>query len=249
MMADPSFLRDYKGAVALNNIGIVLLEQGAYRQALDTLKDAVFVMKVIFRPRDNSAPLASNVEVKLKRASERIASPHCEESSINTITEILSNMGSFRSINTVMLKQGAPYVFPIRIEECTDQEYDLDIDSANILHNFAIAHLCCSRTAKTLASAELFRQSASRLSGFAYNLISNVLNNKRQADMDELILRETRIFLSALVALNTLVHALMEMGNYAEAEKTYKRLMELGLAVAEVEEPEMRSFVVGAAAA
>jgi len=235
----------YKGAIALNNIGIVLLERSAYRQALDTLKDAVFVMKVIFRPDNNVAP---NIQAKLQRASERVASPEVEECSSRTVTETLSNVGSFSSISTVMLKQGAPYVFPIRIEE-NDDDYDLDIDSANILHNFAIAHLCCSRIAKTLASAELLRQSASRLSGFAYNLLSNVLSNKRQADMDELVLRETRIFLSALVALNTLVQALMEMGNYVEAEKTYKRLMELGLAVAAVEEPEMRRFVMGAAAA
>lgn len=41
---------DYRGAIALNNIGVSLLEKGCYRDALDTLQDSIQVMKDLFRP-------------------------------------------------------------------------------------------------------------------------------------------------------------------------------------------------------
>lgn len=70
----------YGASIALNNIGVSLLEHRAYGQAIHTFKDAIHVMKLLLRtePHDqlySTASTANSLQEKLDRASQRIAHP------------------------------------------------------------------------------------------------------------------------------------------------------------------------------
>lgn len=76
----------YRGVVYLNNIGCVLLEQGAYQQAMDTMRDAIFVMKTTVchktdknkNPAVNDVPVDPtdvNLEHRMQQAAQRMAFP------------------------------------------------------------------------------------------------------------------------------------------------------------------------------
>jgi len=61
--------REYRGAIALSNVGVYLLEQHCYAQAFQTLKDAARIMRVITRAcaveaavRDRSGILTREID-------------------------------------------------------------------------------------------------------------------------------------------------------------------------------------------
>lgn len=95
--------REYRAAIALNNVGVSLLEQHCYAQAFQTLKDAARIIRVITRacaveaavrdqPRnlnraidcsiltipaaDEMSPQSQPLEIVLHRAAQRMAQPN-----------------------------------------------------------------------------------------------------------------------------------------------------------------------------
>jgi hypothetical protein len=256
-MADQSLIRDQRAAIALNNMGVSLLEQRAYRQGMETLKDAIFVMKRVFRPQSRNPSLAANsdstssTDIKIHRAVQRMANPQPIPSVMN-IDLISHGVASSHSspLGSILREScsSSTFTIPIRIE-ATDidcpEDRDSDLESAIMLHNFGLAHICMAKLAK--APMKL-REGACKLFNMAYSIVSNknALSGLSESEMREL--SETRLLL-ALAVLNNVVRVLTEMGKHTEADQSFRRLVRLGTAFNELDYPDPLGGLIAAAAA
>lgn len=137
----------YRSAVALNNIGVELLEKGScYTQALDTFVDATIAMKAALRSFESeSADTVPDVRRMVEQANKRRSRP--------------MPMGpSYRMLNLAdehssILRDGSllDVIFPIRIDDvsgdlrCPSCQHDPDVQGAIVLHNYGLANLCIAR--------------------------------------------------------------------------------------------------------
>ena len=121
---DYTLVKDYRAAVALNNLGIAMLQRRAYRESLSTFKDAMKAMHSIFQsealdflasPSSKDGKTTDNsvdVDRKLQRAMRRLrqieatdyeSSVLCPNLRVDVVTyeEVLE-----RSLFGSILKQG-----------------------------------------------------------------------------------------------------------------------------------------------
>jgi tetratricopeptide (TPR) repeat protein len=258
-MAEQSLIREHRAAIALNNMGVSLLEQRAYRQGMETLKDAIFVMKHVFRPQSRNAGLGATsystgrTDVKINRAVQRMTNPQPVPSTV--IIDVISHgvASSQSSPLGSILRASSSFAVPIRIE-ATDldcpEDRDPELESAIMLYNFGLAHLCMAKLAK---SPNELREGALKLFNMAYSIISNkIISNKntlsRLSASELQIISETRLLL-AFAVLNNVARVLTEMGNHTEANTSYRRLARLGTAINELDYPGSLGCQIAAAAA
>jgi hypothetical protein len=255
-MADQSLIRDQRAAIALNNMGVSLLEQRAYRQGMETLKDAIFVMKRVFRPQSRNSSLGatsdatSSTDIKIHHAVQRMANP--QPVPFTMITDVISHgvASSHSSPLGSILRESSSssFTIPIRIE-ATDidcpEDRDPDLESAIMIYNFGLAHLCMAKLAK---SPMKLREGALKLFNMAYSIISNknTLSGLSESEMRRF--SETRLLL-AIAVLNNVVRVLTVMGKHTEANNSYQRLVRLGTAINELEYPGPIGGLIAAAAA
>jgi hypothetical protein len=255
-MADQSLIRDQRAAIALNNMGVSLLERRAYRQGMETLKDAIFVMKRVFRPQSRNSTLGAtsdstcSTDIKIHRAVQRMANPQPVPSAM--IIDVLSHgvASSHSSPLGSILRESysSSFTIPIRIE-ATDiespEDIDPDLESAIMLYNFGLAHICMAKLAK---SPMKLREGALKLFNMAYSIISNKNSLSGLSESEMRRLSETRLLL-ALAVLNNVVRVLTEMGKHTEADHSYRRLVRLGTAFNELDYPNPPGGLIAAAAA
>lgn len=229
-------LDSYRCAVALNNMGVALLERCAYRQALDTLKDAVVLMRGVFDStplsRRNQRDRARHCTVLLEKAYHRTAHP--QPAPGHSMVEILSPSGTLAAISSLLHRHGPallPPCFPIKIENFDQEARNADLDSAMVLHNFATAHLCLSRFAPTALRAIFLRKAALRLAKLSHQALSNVIVVYHERFLDESVLGEANLVLIAGSVLNTIVRIQLESGQLDGAEEAYRKLRLLGSVV------------------
>lgn len=150
---------EYRGAIALNNIGVDLLERKAYQQGLVTLTDATKVIKQALSmasPGDPTAYRKLDIDGMIERANRRRSRPSPME-----------RQASYRMLNLAdnhshLLEQDDPKknndgelletIYPIRIEDSSPDllcpgnfMHDSDAQSSMILHNLALSYLCVGR--------------------------------------------------------------------------------------------------------
>jgi hypothetical protein len=246
----------YRAAVALNNTGVALLERGAYRQAMATLKDSLLVMKRTLRFSKFASPdcmkhALMDVETRVQKAVKRLANP--QPFSPMLPISVVSHDGSLQySVmkSGLMKNNGAFCAIPVRIEPAdlrNDAEpQDTDLESAIILYNFALAHICMSKYSNSSEDIEQFREGSLKLLQMACTIASHqddIFDDDvmdEECEEDDMIC-EVRLLLSA-AALKNVVQVLFDMGRVHEADVTHHRLLELGLALEEMED---LSFLVG----
>jgi hypothetical protein len=254
-MAEQSLIRDHRAAIALNNMGVSLLEQRAYRQGMETLKDAIFVMKRVFRPQSRNSTLGATLDstrgtdVKIHRAVQRMANPQPVPSAV--IVDVISHGASSHSspLGSILRESSSSsFTVPIRIE-ATDLDFpedrDPDLESSIMLYNFGLAHLCMAKLAKTPMK---LREGALKLFNMAYSIVSNKNALSRFSDDEMRRVSETRLLL-ALAVLNNVVKVLTEMGKHTEANNSFQRLVRLGTAINELDYPGPLGGLIAAAAA
>ena len=255
-MADQSLIRDQRAAIALNNMGVSLLEQRAYRQGMETLKDAIFVMKRVFRPQSRTSSLGAtsdstiSTDIQIHRAVQRMANP--QPVPFAMITNVISHgvASSHSSPLGSILRESSSssFTIPIPIEatgiDCPEDR-DPDLESAIMIFNFGLAHLCMAKLAK---SPMKLREGAHKLFNMAYSIISNknTLSGLSESEMRRF--SETRL-LFAIAVLNSIVKVLTVMGKHTEANNSYQRLVRLGTAINELESPGPLGGLIAAAAA
>lgn len=156
-------LRMYKTAVALNNVGVSLLERHRYSCAMQTFKDALDFIRAtldeeICSRYSSALDMETRISNCLRVASRRLTDSFQETQNITyyniapTVT-VLSGDQSFSSAfdfaqNLFKSATGDANVFAIRIDDSQSQDANdaIDLESASILHNFATACLCHVRS-------------------------------------------------------------------------------------------------------
>jgi hypothetical protein len=250
-MAEQSLIRDHRASIALNNMGVSLLERRAYRQGVETLKDAIFVMMRVLRPSSRSQGTTSDsttndTEAKVHRAAKRLASPHAVPSALCIDAVSHGGKSSRHSSQDYVLSEASsssPFTIPIRIE-VDDLDYpeerDPVLESAIMLYNFGLAHLCMAKPAK---SPIKLQEAALKHVKLAY---AAVLSRLRVCEMHSI--SKARLLL-AVLALENVVKVLIEMGKHSEANASYQVLVRLGRAIAEYQGRDPLETQVAAAAA
>lgn len=151
--------REHRGAIAVNNLGVALLEAGRVDSAIASLQDAVKLLKV---GRDlsisvgPSSPLS--LEVTMKRAAQRFAlgDPASVESlPCASILAVSDNVDAAEMTAALQrpLPSHACSLFPIRLEPdsnefCYESEEAILLSCTLILHNLGLALLLKSLTSK-----------------------------------------------------------------------------------------------------
>ena len=207
---------NYRGAVCLNNIGVSLLEQHAYRQAMTTFTDAITVMKLVFRTESSCPSL--KVESKLQRAAQCLATPQsiCAPS-IAVISQDDAD---------ILIKSPFPYepssttVFPIRIRssEIECESGNVDIESAIMLFNFSLAHYCLAK----LESNALCRKLKLQNSSLKLFRVSQSILAKRCAMTND-PLQQSRLLRLASMVMNVMIQILNEQGRTTDATIAWER--------------------------
>jgi hypothetical protein len=231
MVVETSLVQDCRVALALNNIGVQLLERGAFRQSLDTMQDAVFMMNSHLRYTAGAQGRARTtsdssgaVQSRLSKAIKRLASAQPLQPAVKVNT--LSFGGTLPS-SCIFPFEDQTMQFPLPIEIDTVNcgcIKDLDLVSGIVLLNFGVAHFCAS---KVMKPSEKLRESALKLFNMAYSIISfrNTISQMEQSDVHQI--SESR-FLLAIIILNHTVEVLTEMGYHSEAQKSQEKLVRLG---------------------
>jgi hypothetical protein len=189
----------YHAAVYLNNVGCVLIERGAYHEALDSVRDAVQVMKAAVTPHSTDCATL-DVHSLTTKAAQRMASLSAEEPLFNemasnarssiAVTKVdLSDFGhlEIEDMITINLEEEM-VVCPVRIdaEERLDEcpsDAQRDVDSAIMLHNLGLVNAYLARqyaACPDAQAASLYHQlneAALQMLRFADSMLSQQLEN------------------------------------------------------------------------
>jgi hypothetical protein len=169
------YLIDYRAACSLNNMGITLMEDSYFDQAVATLQDAVFVLKYFLQEQDSirltedspnprSAHRGTNIAAKLDRACERIARRPTKASIDEGARDVI--VWRYTTSNSAFPRELFASHTLIYIDDSDDvtsiRERDLKLEAAMILYNFALAEhfhstsyslTHCDRSVKLFSSA------------------------------------------------------------------------------------------------
>ena len=129
--------REHLGSIALNNVGVSLLKRGCYLQALETMQDAIFVMRFVCRPNSSNANNGDPcVEAKIKQAR------YCMNHPIQTLSTPLDARNLAQKYSRVLYKEELHFmeqedvIYPICIDNVSYKASvptgfgDIDFESA-----------------------------------------------------------------------------------------------------------------------
>jgi hypothetical protein len=247
-MGEQCLIRDHRAAIALNNIGVSLLERKAYRQGMETLSDAIFVMQRVLRSpsissqgSDRTPNSTSYAEAKVHRASKRMANPQPIPSAMSI--DVVSHCATFshRSYSVSLLHGGSSS--PLRIEAAdlvSPVDRDNDLESSIVLYNFGLAHLCMAKFATTPITLQ---EGALKLFNMVYSILA-----KLPVKDDGHEIREDVVLLAA-ATLDNIVVLLTQMGKYSEANESDQELVRLRRVIREFQGRNHLEAQITAAAA
>jgi len=259
---EQQFVQEYRGAIALNNVGVTLLERGCYKQAMDTLQDAIHVMKEVFRP-NAPAPLFQqqqqqkvDVNSPLQNAHRRLADPQqtpfpsAAAAQALHLEAINFDMGLTPVLNYLHETPSTTSFLPVRIDlpvdfsspaACTfspassmnNNRRDPDLESSIILYNFGVANLLISKVAATSpSSCDKLRSNALSI----LQLASGVLS-KRSGTCDDGV-EEANLLQMGLLVFHATIQVLVEGGDDFEASVVCERYDRIRNAVVALQDAE-----------
>jgi hypothetical protein len=249
-MNEQRLIRDHRAAIALNNMGVSLLERRAYREGMKTLKDAIFIMKRVLRPLPISSQEFSktpnsttDADAKVERASKRMANLHPILSAVSI--DVVSRCATFshRSVLSGSVLHGSsssPPRYPLRIEATDfvplgEEDRNSDLESSIMLYNFGLAHLCMAKLAKTPIKLQ---EGALTLFNMAYSVLAPLCDQEGHGTREDMVLL-------AAIALDNIVALLTQMGLHSEANE----LARLGSAIHEFQGSNLEDQITAAAVA
>ena len=211
---------NYRGAIALNNFAVALLHRHSYRQAIDTLKDAVAIMCSVLR--DDRQINAIQVNEKLANASYRLAHSNVSECDAIKI-QVVTQHGISRKEYEGMASTKNCYA--VRIEDFAPDLRDADLESSILLHNFALAHYCLARTENGSQRVRL-GEGALKLSMSAYRVVNGLTFDRRSPRS---AVEQSSVCFFTVLIVSTYAHILSDMGKNNEAKETDEKLATLRL--------------------
>jgi hypothetical protein len=191
----------YKAVVALNNAGVGLLQRRRFTEGAETLKDALRLMRTFFHASECSDGQEVDVNEALQAAYRRtsaIREEYEERSDINIcIAAITDNEHPYEVFHR--LERSTGVIFCIQIDPvdsfCGDDMERLEIESAVILYNYGIAHLCACPTPSTPESRSEYTQRAYQLISLAESIVKVHL----QDDCDQVDTPTNALLVSMLI--------------------------------------------------
>lgn len=245
----------YRHAIILNNLGVHLLVQGAARQALETLRDAVDVFRgscdASMNTRDNLTlqHLLLLVQQKIQRASDNTMSPlrtgnrvsvellNWEDVSVSASRSLAAASNAFGNECWVAFSMSTSIAVTQR---------DREFDSVLMMYNYALAHLAYINE----ANATQVKGSALSLFRMAFSILFRKVEEGAEGDLWEYVSIDSATGLTIAV-LSNLAHIFLSEGRSDEASACSEKLEEIFENLAAVEEIHaacMYSTVAAAAA-
>lgn len=220
--------RSYIAAIALNNMGVSLMERKCHAQATETFRSAVSIMRAVSsvfhdEPTDSSRPLHTSEELdRMLRQARRslfnsCGSTHSQEDQANLC--VLTENESATVVNEHLRQRRDSFAFEetpsyfIRIEstrlsirDCGSN--DPVLEAAIVLHNFGASHKFMARTRTDAETARECYHGAFVLCSFAYTVLRDPGNHEDFQDTEEFLsyyLPVSIIVLRSLVSLATML--------------------------------------------
>jgi hypothetical protein len=258
------FENNYRTAVALNNMGVELLVKGCFRQAYDTLKDAIAAMKethivsdTIERKRPSSGFIdgsnSVSMESFLSEAVKRVCAPCIIQTNCNIHFDAISDKNHAQAIAKISdvfisgktrCDHDKNFLYrPVKIdvnESIADLRSDLhlDFESGVVLFNFAIVHLCLARTGREFKRAHFFARNALQLLCCANDVVAKECMDAAVSTtliFSDPIHQYCQVLLTAMI-LDNVVQLCWTLGMTKHAEEAAQRLAALEAAASEQEE-------------
>lgn len=217
-------MAEFRAVLALNNIGVSMMDRGCYRQALETMHDAVFLMKAVCRGSPSfvtgfSDRKPQDVESMLRRATERLLHPEqTEDASVEIMTLTVSDEGHSGDMESTLVV--CPFNHEVLIALRLDDSFNFDalgqvessIMSTCILHNFGLCCICRAKAAD-VSDLDLARllHNAARI----FELCQSVLSTQSTACRNGLHLK--LLFFLGYVVLSAFIQVLLAEHRKSEA--------------------------------
>jgi hypothetical protein len=225
---------DYRGALALNNIGVTLQEWGCCRQALDTFRDATVVMKrVCCKFEDSDLPAATlETQSSIAQALRRLASPvvDCPKKKGASCEALDDDANPFTVSELVFqCSPTSSRVLFIRMEEYgkalshDDFDRDNEADMAIVLQNYGLSCYCYARITEEESVVQILNQNAISVLSLAQTVLTTRSQNA--------LLKHFQIpkaYMIVIVITNNLSQVLYQNGGLHSSMTTcYARLFAL----------------------
>ena len=172
-----SLIYVYRSSVYLNNAAVFLLERRCYRQAMETLCDAMSVMKdtvLLVEQKRILDPIASQKDIahKLHKAAQRLSSPKPssasmandfivkvipdDESALVAANLFYSRVCLMRDHSTSLFTRSKAVTYLVRMEPREQQEVShYAVDAAICVYNYGQAYKCLSELKSSADSSLL----------------------------------------------------------------------------------------------
>jgi len=237
----------YYSSIALNNIGVSLLELQNYRQARITFNDALYAMRTTYaKNSEESTATPARIDARVRKAVECLA-----ESKASTSKAPCVALPSHRSLSfassagdiQVQVHLGTP----IRIDEFDNLENrDQDLEATILMYNFALAHLFCSKTCSSKSLAVKLFDGALKLFDMTYEVVDTKLLPLELAETCGQ--HEIAVFTLAIMVLHIRAHVLTEAGILSKVLECYEKLVLLGAVLSNTAVPAGASHTMSIAA-
>jgi hypothetical protein len=225
-------LRCYRSAIALNNIGVKLLERRCVSQAVDSLEHALALMQ-------STSDANRCGEEHVNRALQHLSHPRPVKKAFLLLEVlIVTPEGSLlygevptdvSALESVL--EGAPCshtAFPIRIEDCLEHS---DTRQASIVsHNLGIACFClykAIRGSRKAQAAQRFRQASLYFSQESSSSLMSQLSHLQQQSCDRQQSESLELHSLCIAVLNSLIHVQRESSLLDQAKESYCVLVQL----------------------
>jgi hypothetical protein len=230
----------YRCAIALNNIGVQLLQRSSFKQAVQVLKDAVYTIRIAFPTKSSASntshnPAACDTERLIADATKKLYNPlSSNPKTVDVCSWDLQRIDVLnieRMINQV-LSASTINLVPVTIDmiDIELEERSADFQAALILYNFALAHVGLASRPQECARTE-FLKGALRMLQLSHAIVMEDAATDfsiSSLTLTALILSTTGFILSqigndddvryTLLRLETVVRAIQEEQEYIELQ-------------------------------
>lgn len=225
--------QSYRSAIALNNIGVSLLERGCFEAASETLKDATALIKATLRDGETSCGNSvTDIEHKVHLARQRLSDAFNKDCTGRESIQVeVFTANNLRSKSIGHFSEEAPpgKVYAILIEDFDSKGANKESLTAILLFNLGVAYYSVSKATKSSKSSNKkafgkFSNGALRLFRIAHSLFSkNVSNHNAETNRVP-----EPLHVMALVVLSTLIiRTLSDYQRHAEARPFHFMLQHL----------------------
>lgn len=240
----------YKHAISLNNLGVYMLQRGAAKQALETLRDAVDTLRACCALRDTAEhntllKAERRIQLAALKAMNPVKSgkPMSHEIICWEDLEVASSIPLTRA--PAVFGLDCYVTFSLSHDEDI-QERDRELDSSLMLYNYALAHIALINERN---AAQVNRSALSLLRmSFAILFKKVEAGVSGEAGWDVGCPVESLTGLTIAV-LSNLTNTLQREGREGEAQACHQKLAEIIEALSLVEEINLVYYSRAAAAA